>query len=293
MDNTIRIITDSGCDISKENEELYKDILVVIPFMVTIQGKSYVDRQDLQLDEFYKVLKEQQEIPKHSQITAIQFEDKYRELYDQGVRTIIVDVINAAGSQTFSNSVLAKQNVAEELKDLTIYNIDSQNYTLAYGYPVIEACKKLQAGQSAESVAAYLDDWGRHSDAYIVGFDLRHMKKSGRISAAASFLGELMGLKPLIYLGGAKTEVIRKARGEKAIIDAAVETIASRIIPETPWCVVTTTRPDCEKEFIDKMTKKLGYGPAMVEKTGVVVACNAGPEMIGVLTRGQEHPAKD
>ena len=165
MDNTIRIITDSGCDISKENEELYKDILVVMPFMVTIQGKSYVDRQDLQLDEFYKVLKEQQEIPKHSQITAIQFEDKYRELYDQGVRTIIVDVINAAGSQTFSNSVLAKQNVTEEFKDLTIYNVDSQNYTLGYGYPVIEACKKLQAGQSAESVAAYLDDWGRHSDA--------------------------------------------------------------------------------------------------------------------------------
>lgn len=41
------------------------------------------------------------------------------------------------------------------------------------------------------------------------------------------------------------------------------------------------------------MTKKLGYGPAMVEKTGVVVSCNAGPEMIGVLIRGQERPAKD
>ena len=48
-----------------------------------------------------------------------------------------------------------------------------------------------------------------------------------------------------------------------------------------------------DKEFIDKMTKKLGYGPAMVEKCGVVVSCNAGPEFIGVLTRGQEHPAKD
>lgn len=293
MDNTIKIITDSGCDISPENEERYKDLLEVIPFMVTINGKSYADRKDIQPDEFYKILKEQQEIPKHSQITAIQFEEKYRELYEQGIRTIIVDVINAAGSQTFSNSQLAKQNVAEDLKDLTIYTIDSQNYTLSYGYPIIEACKKLEAGQSAESVAAYLDDWGKHADAYIIGFELRHMKKSGRISAAASFLGELMGLKPLIYLGGAKTEVIRKARGEKAVIDAAVETIASRIIPETPWCVVTTTRPDCEKEFIDKMTKKLGYGPAMVEKCGVVVSCNAGPEFIGVLTRGQEHPAKD
>ena len=130
MDNTIRIITDSGCDISKENEEKYKGLLEIMPFMVTIQGKSYVDRQDIQAEEFYKVLKEQQEIPKHSQITAIQFEDKYRELYAQGVRTIIVDVINGAGSQTCSNAQLAKQNVADELKDLTVYVVDSQNYTL-------------------------------------------------------------------------------------------------------------------------------------------------------------------
>ena len=63
MDNTIRIITDSGCDISKENEEKYKGLLEIMPFMVTIQGKSYVDRQDIQAEEFYKVLKEQQEIP--------------------------------------------------------------------------------------------------------------------------------------------------------------------------------------------------------------------------------------
>lgn len=293
MDNTIRIITDSGCDISKENEERYKDLLIVMPFMVTINGKSYADRLDISAEEFYKILKEEQEIPKHSQITSIQFEDKYRELYSQGVRTIIVDLINSAGSQTCSNAALAKQNVAEELKDLRIYVIDSQNYTLSYGYPIIEACKKLEAGQSAESVVAYLEDWARHSEAFIVGFELRHMKKSGRISAAAGFLGELMGLKPLIYLAAEKTEVLRKARGEKAVIDAAVETISSRMIPETPWCVVTTTRPDCEKEFIDKMTKKLGYGPAMVEKCGVVVSCNAGPEFIGVLTRGQERPAKD
>ncbi len=289
MDNTIRIITDSGCDISKENEERYKGLLEVMPFMITINGQSYADRKDIAPDEFYKILKEQQEIPKHSQITAIQFEDKYRELYDQGVRTIIVDVINAAGSQTCSNAELAKNNVSEDLKDLKIYVIDSQNYTLSYGYPVIEACKKLEAGQTAESVAAFLEDWARHSEAFIIGFELRHMKKSGRITAAASFLGELMGLKPLIYLGAEKTEVLRKARGEKAVIDAAVETISSRMIPETPWCVVTTTRPDCEKEFIDKMTKKLGYGPAMVEKCGVVVSCNAGPEFIGVLTRGQER----
>ncbi|MBP1544012.1 MAG: DegV family protein [Oscillospiraceae bacterium] len=289
MNEHVRIITDSGCDISPANEEKYKDLLVIIPFELTINGESFTDRKDIEIHEFYKILKENSEIPKHSQITAIRFEEKYRELYAEGVREIIVDVINAAGSQTYASAVMAKEAVKDELPDLVIHTVDSQNYSLGYGYPVVEACRKLSEGQSVDSVVAYLEDWARHIEAYVVGFDLRHMKKSGRITAAASFLGELMGLKPIISLFAEKTEVVKKARGEKAAIDTAVEYIAARIIPETPYTVITTTRPELDKEIIDKLTKKLGYGPAMVEPTGMVVSCNAGPDMIGILLRGPER----
>ncbi len=290
MNEKVRIITDSGCDISPEMEQEHSDRLIIMPFVMTHEGATIVDRKDnSDINEFYKLLKESSEIPKHSQITAIQFEDKYRELYAEGVREIIVDVINAAGSQTFASANMAKEAVKEDCPELKVYTVDSQNYTLGYGYPIVEACRKLDEGQSVDSVVAYLEDWARHIEAFIIGFDLRHMKKSGRITAAASFLGELMGLKPLITLYGPKTEVLRKARGEKAVIDTAVETISSRMIPETPWCVITTTRPECEKEFIDKMTKKIGYPPAMVLPCGGVVSCNAGPDMIGVLVRGPER----
>lgn len=289
MNEKVRIITDSGCDISPEAEKEWAKYLVVMPFAVTINGETYLDRKDITPDEFYKVLKENDEIPKHSQITRIQFEDKYRELYAEGVRDIIVDVINSHGSQTWAQAKLAADELKEELADLNIYVIDGRCYTLCYGYPILEACKKLSEGQTVESVVNYLLDWASHTEAFIIGFELRHMKKSGRISAAASFLGELMGLKPLIVLYDEKTEVLKKARGEKAVIAAAVETISSRMIPKTPYSVITTTRPDLEKEFVDKMTKKVGYAPALVEKCGVVVSCNAGPEFIGVIIRGQER----
>ncbi len=287
MNEKVRIITDSGCDISPEAEKEWEKYLVVIPFAVTINGETKLDRVDIQPDEFYQILKENDEIPKHSQITQIQFEDKYRELYNEGVREIIVDVINGHGSQTFSQAQIAAENLKDELKDLKVYVVDGRNYTLCYGYPVLEACKKLDEGQTVQSVVSYLEDWASHSESFIIGFELRHMKKSGRISAAASFLGELMGLKPLIVLYDGVTEVIKKARGNKAVIDAAVETISQRMIPKTPYCVITTTCPEQEKEFIEKMTKKVGYPPEMVEKCGVVVSCNAGPEFIGVLIRGQ------
>ncbi len=289
MNKNVRIITDSGCDISPEAEKEWSKYLVVMPFAVTINGVTKLDRIDITPDEFYKILKENQEIPKHSQITQIQFEDKFRELYNEGVREIIVDTINSHGSQTCAQAQIAANNLSNELKDLRIHVVDGRNYTLAYGYPVLEACKKLSDGQSVESVVSYLKDWASHSESFIIGFELRHMKKSGRISAAASFLGELMGLKPLIVLYDGVTEVLRKARGEKAVIDAAVETISSRMIPKTAYTIITTTRPDMDKEFIEKMTKKVGYGPAMVEKCGVVVSCNAGPEFIGVIIRGQDR----
>ena len=78
MNENVRIITDSGCDISPEAEERYKALLVVLPFAVVIDGKTYLDRKDIRPDEFYTILKENDEIPKHSQLTSIQFEDKYR-----------------------------------------------------------------------------------------------------------------------------------------------------------------------------------------------------------------------
>ena len=56
----------------------------------------------------------------------------------------------------------------------------------------IEAAKKLEAGQSMDMVVNYLEDWFASVELYITGFNLRHMKKSGRIKAAAAFLGELM-----------------------------------------------------------------------------------------------------
>lgn len=289
MNETVRIITDSGCDISAEAEKEWKNILTVMPFAVTWNNQTKLDRVDIDTEDFYKVLKENQEIPKHSQINQIQFEDKYRELYENGARTIIVDVINSYGSQTNSQAKIAADNIKDELTDLDIRIVDGRNYSLGYGYPIIEACKKISEGQSVDSVVSYLEDQAKHVEALLVGLDLRHMKKSGRISAAASFLGELMGLKPLIILYDGVTQVLRKARGEKAVIDAAVETAASRMIPKTPYTIITTTHPDLEKEFIDKMTKKVGYPPAMVEKMGVVVSCNAGPDSFAVFIRGQER----
>ena len=283
----VKIITDSGCDISKENEQRYG--IDIMSFEITLGDETIIERKTMSNEDFLQKIKTSEFLPKTAQITAIRFEEKFLECAEQGYDDIIVVLINSTGSQTYANAVLAEKNLRDEgkLGNMKVHIIDSRCYSLGYGWPVVEAAKKIELGMSIDMVLAYLADWFNCLEIYIIGFDLRHMKKSGRINAAAAFLGELMGLRPIISLIDGESVVVKKSRGDKNAVADAVNYISGRMIPETPWQVLTSTVSENEDAFIKQYTKKVGSEPSMTECTGGVVASNAGYAFIGVLIKGQ------
>lgn len=283
----VKIITDSGCDISKEDEARYS--IDIMNFDITLGDQSIVERVTYTPSEFLNIIANSEDLPKTSQITITRFEEKFKECVKEGYEDVIVVLINATGSQTYANAVQAANMLKEEGEtgNTNFHIIDSHCYSLGYGYAVVEAARKLEAGQSCKMVLAFMEDWFNCCEIYIIGFNLRHMKKSGRISAAAAFLGEMLSLKPVISLIDGESKVIKKCRGEKAAVTAAVEYISDRMIPETPWHILTTTNPEMEELFRKGMDKKVGYDLTMSETCGGVVACNAGTNFIGVIVKGK------
>lgn len=289
MTKKVRIVTDSGCDISREQERLYN--IDILPFSVVIDGNEYWERIDLTPQQFYDLANAADGIPKTAQINVARFEQKLRECKEDGVGTVIMPLIFSGGSATFENAHIALENLAKsgEIGDMKVYILDSRGYSLGYGYPVIEGAKKLAAGHTPESVVDFMEDWFASLEIYIIGFDLRFMKKSGRISAAAAFLGELMGLKPVISMIDGHTVVVKKSRGENAAIEDAVKYIGARAVPETPWQLLRTTVPELEERFISGYSKKVGSSPSMDSYCGCVVGANAGTKFIGVLVKGAKR----
>ena len=222
----VKLITDSASDITPEDEKKYG--IDIMPFDITLGDESLRERVDFTAPEFLEMIDKSEFLPKTSQITEIRFAEKFEHYYNEGYDAVIMVLINSTGSKTYENALLARKNLLEEhpeMAKMRIEIIDSHCYSLGYGYPVIEAAKKLIAGQSVDNVVAYLTDMFNNCEIYIIGFNLRHMKKSGRINAAAAFLGELMGLKPLISLIDGESEVVKKSRGEKNAIADAVQYI--------------------------------------------------------------------
>lgn len=285
--NKIAILTDSCCDLPKET---IKELgIKVLPFTLTVGGESFREIYDKSTKEFYDLLETTDEIPKHSQISPITFEETYKELFEKGYTDIISVSINSKGSGTFNNSVLAKndfyENNPEAEGKIRIYNIDSKCYTLFYGYPVMEAAKKIRRGAEPEEIVAYLEDWFNVSAIYAVPFTLKYAKKSGRISAAKAFAGELLGLKPVIMFADGNTETVDKIRGEKNIVSKLVEIVEKNMTPQTPYIMLHGKDDTVAKEVEKELAKKTGRKAEMFGSIGAVVTANIGPDLVAVVVR--------
>ncbi|MGB4090879.1 MAG: DegV family protein [Ruminococcus flavefaciens] len=283
----IMILTDSCCDLPKETiEELG---IKVLPFTVTFGGETFREIFDKSSQEVYEMMEKNPEIPKHSQITPLTFEETYKEIYEQGYTDIISVSINSQGSGTYNNSIIGKndffENNPEAEGKIRIFNLDSKCYTVFYGYPIIEAVKKIRKGAEAEEIVAYLEDWFDVCGIYAVPYNLKYAKKSGRISAAAAFAGELLGLKPIILFADGTTKTVDKIRGEKNIVPKLVECVEKNMTPQTPYLMLHGRDNTLAKEIEKELIKKTGRKAEMYGQIGAVVSANIGADIVAVLVR--------
>lgn len=286
----IMIVTDSCCDLSKETiEELG---ITVLPFTLTMGGETFREIFDKSTQEVYDLMASSDEIPKHSQISPLTFEETYKKLYDEGYTDVISVSINSQGSGTYNNSIIGKddffENNPEANGKMRIFNIDSKSYTVLYGYPIMEAVKKIRKGASVEEIVAYFDDWFKVSAIYAVPYNLKYARKSGRISAAKAFAGELLGLKPIIEFADGETNTIDKIRGEKNIVPKLVECVEKRMTPQTPYIMLHGRDDTLAKEIEKELIKRTGRKAETYQSIGAVVSANIGPDIVAVLIRRKD-----
>ena len=170
----IQIMTDSASDISVADEKQHN--ISVIPFPVTLGGKSYTSRVDFDNEGFYALMAEHDDIPTTSQITPFQFVDIYLQQARAGVTDLILVLINSKGSSTYDNSVQAIQLFHEdypEYPDFRVHSFDGMGYNACYGAPVVEAAKMLEAGAGVEEICAWLEDILPRRQIYFGIYDLK------------------------------------------------------------------------------------------------------------------------
>lgn len=282
----IKFITDSAADIPQSlREELNIQLL---PFPIAVGGQEFEDG-NMAPQEFYKLLVSLPQIPTHAQLNPYLFEQTFRQAYEEGCTDLIYTSINSKASSTHQNALQAREEFYEDHPEakgkFNIRIIDSLTYTMGYGWAVVEGARMAKNGSSPDEIEAFIRDWTEHVGILFVPFDLKFAKKSGRISAAAAFVGEALGLKPIMTFEDGQSKVLTKVRGEKNVIPTMLQLCKEDREENSPYMIIRADRPDQADLLTQTCTQEFGCAPALDYCIGAIIAINAGPNLIGLVYR--------
>ncbi len=272
---TIKIITDSTSDISIL--ELNSLEIEMVPLKVNFGSDTYIDKITITNEEFYQKLAASSNLPTTTLVNPEQFEEVFRKFSQD---TIIAILISSQLSGTYQSAQIAK----ESCPDQEIYLIDSQNVSLGLALLVKEAVCLKEQGLTAAEIANRLEALKVKIRVYAIIDILKYLVKGGRLSSSKGFIGNVLGLKPIIQIKEGVVWPVGQAKGFKAAVKKL------RLIMETE------NKPDFAKEIAFAHSNNLPAIELLVEAVqnvhdfkssgiytiGSVVGSHAGPGTVGL-----------
>ena len=257
----IKFSTDSASDIPAALREEWN--IQVLPFPIAMGDREYMDGFDFTPDEFFQMLLDSPQIPTHAQLNPYLFTECFEKAWKEGYTDLIHTSINSKGSATYGNAIQARDEFYEDHPDAQdtfhIHIIDSKNYTMGYGWAVVQGAKMAAAGAQAGEIVDFIQDWVDHVRVIFAPLDLR--------------------------FANGESKILSKARGEKNAISAVVELCKQERSANSPYLVVHGNNLEQAGKLLEACRQELGCEPALEYLIGGVVSINAGPNVIGLVYR--------
>lgn len=279
----IRIITDSSSDITKKRAEELG--IRLIPISYTFDGEQYFrDGFDLSVEEFYEKLRSNSEIPKTTQVTPVEYEDCFREEFENGYDTLIVVTISSNGSGMYNNAVMTARDFSEET-GCEVHVIDSKGFTCLTGAGVVHAAHMLKEGKSKEEILEFLNDVFDTMHSYFLVGELEHLKKGGRINTATLVLANMLDIKPVLTVAGGMVVQKDKIRGSKHIWKKLTEkaTADGYDLSNSTVIIVNTAQQKKYEELKEELEKTFEGIKVKKCDIGAIVGCHGGPDLVGFV----------
>jgi DegV family protein with EDD domain len=268
------IVTDSTCDIPPFLVEQHE--IEVVPCVLVVDGREYLDGQGITRDEFYRQLPSLKAQPTTAAPSIGDFSARYDSFLARDCDHVLS--IHAAGALTSILSI-ARQAASDFPDRVTC--VDSTSLSLGLGFQVLAAAEAAALGLQA-ALAAIESTRGRlHVSAALD--TLEYLKRSGRVPATVAMLGSLLRIKPLIELTNAEVKAIGAVR-TTGQANARMLRFFSEAGSLERLAILHTSAEPRAKEFLDELmqhaSQSIPRDILMVNVT-TVIGTHIGPNGLG------------
>lgn len=281
------ILTDSCCDFSARMAEELE--LTVLPLSFTMEGREYFnypDNRDIAPAEFYSKIRSGA-LGTTSAINVAAFQTAMEPLVEAG-RDILCISFSSNLSTTYQSACIAAQEVQAAHPGCKILVADSRAASLGQGLLVYLAVQEKRKGRSLEELHSYVEEMRDHICHWFTVDDLNHLKRGGRVSAAAALVGTMLQMKPVLRVDEEGRLIpMQKVRGRKASIASLLEKMDELAEDAS---AVFISHGDCEADArsLEKMIReKYPVKTFVLNYVGPVIGNHSGPGTLALFFQGK------
>jgi DegV family protein with EDD domain len=276
----IRIVTDSTCDLPDTLVNQYD--ITVIPLHIQQGDNIYLDGVNLTREQFYAQLPGFQPAPTTAAPSPEVFKQAYEKLADAGAKAILSIHISESLSATINSARIA----ADQFTRIPVTVLDSSQLSLGMGFIVEKAAQMAGQGKKMEEIMSSLGGVMKRTYVFASLKTLEYLRRSGRMHIAVASLGELLQIKPLLYMNQGKP-IAHRTRTQKRATEHLLEWL-QEYAPYERLAIVHAGVPDEAKAMLERIRNLLPDGDVPIVQITPVLGAHLGIGALGFACISKE-----
>jgi DegV family protein with EDD domain len=287
----IKIITDSCADLSGEQLEKYGiDYAKMCTVLNGQSEEALLTWSRMEQHNFFQKMREGRRFTT-AQVPVGEFIRVFDLYLKEGYDIIYVACSSKQSGSVNTGKVVAKK-MMENYPGRQIECIDSLNASIGEGMLAIEATKLVEMGYNFDAVARKILALRKKVNEYATVHSLSYLQRAGRVKATTAFLGNLMGVKPILISDavGAQTP-IKKVKGREASLTEIIHLMKGSI-RDSENQIIYLQHADCSPQEVDALAKRvreeIPCKGVEIGSFGPILGASVGPDAIGIWAFGEE-----
>lgn len=283
------IVTDSACDIKPEILEKWGVGFCSLTFRFEGDEKEY-SNFDMSALDFYNKMREGG-VAKTAAVNVEGFKTVFEEYIKQG-KDVLYLGFSSGLSTTYNSARLAAQELNGEYTENKVVTVDTLSASAGFGLLLYLTVKKKAEGASIDEAAKYAEDLIPHLCHWFTVDDLMYLKRGGRISPTVAFVGNVLGIKPVLHMDNEGHLInVSKVRGRKTSVEALARKYDELALTPNEGTVFIS-HGDClaDAEYLASIIKnKYGVETEIITDVGPVIGAHTGPGVLAFFFVGKER----
>jgi len=271
----VAVVTDSASNLPRE--VIAEHGIHVVPMILKFGEEVLYDGVDLDVQDFYRRLVDEQ-VPAS---TSAPSAGDYRDVFERALADADVTVCVTVASFLSVSHEAAVQAAASFGERVRV--VDSGSASLGEGLAVLEAARAASDGAGADQVAARAADVASRT-AFVATIDtFEFLRRGGRVNALMAYAATTLNIKPVFAVRGGKVEQLGRPRTRARALDRIVEEVRRGAGHGRPR--IGVAHANCAEEaaaLAERLRAEFDPKETLVSAFTPLMGAHTGPGVLGV-----------